>query len=196
MLIREAKQEDEKDIIEICYSSRSLKDFPNTDREVFALKWALYYLRYETDYCFVIEQDSKKIGYILATPNTKKFEKEYPKKIIPQIKKRLSPEHPDYQTSVYFERTSELFPELVKQYPAHLHINLTSACRGKGIGSKLMEKLEEKLKKAKIPGIHLGVMENNTPALNFYKKHGFEIKYRLFLGENIGYTLFMGKSLL
>ena len=49
--------------------------------------------------------------------------------------------------------------------------------RGKKIGSKLIKKYEEYLKKSKIKYIRLGVSIRNKKALDFYHKLGFDIYY-------------------
>ena len=61
--------------------------------------------------------------------------------------------------------------------PSIIHINyffINENYRSNGIGSKLLKELESKVKGCK--ELELLVNKNNTRALNFYKKNGFEIE--------------------
>ena len=48
--------------------------------------------------------------------------------------------------------------------------------QGRGIGSKILERLIETLKKEKIEKISLHARKKNEKAINFYQKFGFKIK--------------------
>jgi GNAT superfamily N-acetyltransferase len=117
-----------------------------------------------------------------------------------------------------------LFDDLYERYPAHLHINLTAASRGRGLGSELISALEDRLtgrvalaevtdrggsepsqraaSPAAIPapGLHL-VTAAGARNTRFYRKNGFVDEYPRRLGaaaESAGagpVLLFMGKRL-
>ena len=55
------------------------------------------------------------------------------------------------------------------------YIIVSNNYRRQGIGSKLLEYLIDYCKKKNISNITLEVNENNIPAINLYKKYGFEI---------------------
>lgn len=194
MIIRQAQLEDEKAIVDICFETRAenLKD--HTDKELFALRWALYYLRYETPFCFVAEENGRVIGYILSTPDTAAQEKGYEEKILPLIKEKISPSDPNYGLYTAVENTPGVIGDFLKKYPAHLHINLTPLCQGKGIGSMLMNMMEDNLKKRGINGVFLGVGESNKAAIRFYNKHHYTEFFKKDYGENNG-VVYMGKEL-
>ncbi len=66
-----------------------------------------------------------------------------------------------------------------REEPSITHINyffINKNYRSKGIGSKLLKKLENEVKKCK--ELELLVNKNNIGALSFYKKNGFNIKKR------------------
>jgi GNAT superfamily N-acetyltransferase len=67
--------------------------------------------------------------------------------------------------------TGELLDE---RWPAHLHINLLPAARGTGLGRRLMESWLEQLRQAGSAGCHLGTILENTRAVTFFEKMGFE----------------------
>lgn len=194
MIIRKYKEKDEKEIINICFETRSsdLQDLEN--REVFGLRWAQSYLKFYPEFCFVAVENEEVIGYILSAPDTKEQEDVYIKNIIPIIKSKISQDYKYYEMFTAFIPENDLLGDKLDSYPAHLHINLTEKCRHKGIGSKLMSAMENNLKDKGVEAVHLGVMKDNRAAYNFYKKHGYKtITEHDFGNESIG--CFMGKVL-
>lgn len=192
--IRKYKPDDRGSIIDICYETRDKSLNKLKNRELFALRWALCYTDYFPGYAFVAEEDGKVIGYILSTPDTLLQEKYHTQRIIPRIKKIISPDNELFNLFTSFIPVTQMAGDILNEYPAHLHINLTSQCRHKGVGTRLMEAMEENLKMAGIKGIHLGVMKDNRNAVNFYNKHNFQLLIEYDFGENsIGY--FMTKKI-
>ena len=63
----------------------------------------------------------------------------------------------------------------LRQYPAHLHINLDSNWRGFGIGRRLIEAYLEQLSQQGISGVHLNTTDRNEAACRLYEKMGFKI---------------------
>ena len=77
---------------------------------------------------------------------------------------------------------SEEPPDINEKYPAHLHIDILEYYQHKGIGSKLMKKFIDQMKKLGVRGIHLGTSEGNYKAVPFYKKWGFNIIHKEIYG--------------
>jgi ribosomal protein S18 acetylase RimI-like enzyme len=67
--------------------------------------------------------------------------------------------------------------EINIEYPAHLHIDILNEYQRQGIGSRLIQKLENHLKKNQIKGVHLGTSSKNVKAIRFYNKMGFSQIY-------------------
>lgn len=65
-----------------------------------------------------------------------------------------------------------IFDDLYDLFPAHLHINLTAASRGRGVGSRLIGELEQRLRQAGTPGLHL-VTTVGKRNVRFYERNGF-----------------------
>jgi ribosomal protein S18 acetylase RimI-like enzyme len=85
-----------------------------------------------------------------------------------------------------------LFEDMFVLYPAHLHINFHPDCRGRGLGSKLIEHYCEILRSEKIKGLHL-VTSPEAKNVNFYLKLNFlDQKARVFGKSQL---LFMGLKL-
>ena len=64
--------------------------------------------------------------------------------------------------------------EVVRDYPAHLHIDLLERARGQGLGRLLIERLLADLRARGVRGVHLDVAVDNTNAAAFYRHLGFQ----------------------
>ena len=60
-------------------------------------------------------------------------------------------------------------------YPAHLHINVDSAWRGRGLGQRLMEAYLQQLRGLGVPGVYLETTSLNEAACRLYEKMGFRL---------------------
>jgi ribosomal protein S18 acetylase RimI-like enzyme len=65
--------------------------------------------------------------------------------------------------------------EYLDEYPSHAHINLVPEMQGKGWGKKLMQAMEDSLRSAGSPGVHLILSSKNLNALAFYQAVGYHI---------------------
>jgi GNAT superfamily N-acetyltransferase len=63
----------------------------------------------------------------------------------------------------------------LKQYPAHLHINLAAEWRGYGLGQRLMQAYLAQLKQLGVRGVHLGTTSINEIACHMYERTGFHL---------------------
>lgn len=88
-----------------------------------------------------------------------------------------------------------IFDDLYTSYPAHLHINLTAASRGLGLGGRLVESLSSAVAAAGAGGIHL-VTSPGARNVSFYRRQGFidAVERTLPTGGGQGVPLlFLGK---
>jgi ribosomal protein S18 acetylase RimI-like enzyme len=60
-------------------------------------------------------------------------------------------------------------------YPAHLHINVDSAWRGRGLGQQLMEAYLQQLRGLGVQGVYLETTSLNEAACRLYEKMGFHL---------------------
>ncbi|MHA1315813.1 MAG: GNAT family N-acetyltransferase [Candidatus Helarchaeota archaeon] len=65
--------------------------------------------------------------------------------------------------------------DIVRKYPAHLHIDILEGYQRQGIGSRLINAFLEHVKKSGVKGVHLGTSTKNYKAVPFYLKHGFKV---------------------
>ncbi len=63
--------------------------------------------------------------------------------------------------------------EWIKEYPAHLHLNLEEDFRGAGAGTALLKSFLSQCQAEKIPGVHLATRGDNGSAHKFFSKNGF-----------------------
>lgn len=129
-----------------------------------------YYTRETTEHCFVLADDENKaVGYILCAPNPKKYKRGFVKHEAKAILKlNLA-----WGTAAYASAFANKRYE--KQYPAHMHIDILPEYQGQGWGTELVQALFAQLKEEKVCGLMLGVAADNTRAIAFYKKQGFEV---------------------
>ena len=60
------------------------------------------------------------------------------------------------------------------RWPAHLHINVMPQVRGTGAGAALMTRWFERLRESGSRGCHLQTLVENTRAVSFFERMGFE----------------------
>jgi ribosomal protein S18 acetylase RimI-like enzyme len=60
------------------------------------------------------------------------------------------------------------------RWPAHLHIDLVPPARGRGVGTALMNRWFDRLRETDSPGCHLQTLVENTRAVRFFERMGFE----------------------
>ncbi|MFF8767302.1 GNAT family N-acetyltransferase [Nocardiopsis dassonvillei] len=60
------------------------------------------------------------------------------------------------------------------RWPAHLHVNVESRARGTGVGAALVREWQERLREQGSRGCHLQTLVENTGAVRFFARAGFE----------------------
>ena len=83
-------------------------------------------------------------------------------------------------------------PPVLALYPSHAHIDLLPEARGKGVGSRMMHHMMERLAARESEGLHLQVNPKNFDAQAFYRKLGFTVVSSRDLPDD---TLFMARRL-
>jgi ribosomal protein S18 acetylase RimI-like enzyme len=132
------------------------------------------YVTLEPSTAWVVEQDARPVGYLVAALDTAAFADSWRSHWSPVFAARHARIADDPQEQ--WLRDSGYDPDWmlgpqVEAYPAHLHIDLLPAAQGSGWGRALMRELGRAA--AGVPGIHLGVARQNLAALAFYQRLGF-----------------------
>lgn len=189
ILIRKCEKSDMSAIMNICYKTgymgedlTGLNQFD--DPILFSYLFCYYYVRYETQNCFVaVDSEKSQIaGYIIGTRNTKKQKKALFLKMGWRIIFRLlgttAWRHPEtIKTVLYFVKNlqpEEAMNQIYDEYPAHLHINILKEYQRMGIGEKLLTAFEGNIRND-VKGIHLHTTSHNSKAIPFYHKMGYSV---------------------
>jgi GNAT superfamily N-acetyltransferase len=119
-------------------------------RTAFHDLWLGQYLRHEPHLCHVaLDTDGAVLGYLVGCL------------IDPAASERFA-------MLSYFQA----FAAACRRFPAHLHLNLTAAARGQGLGPRLIDAFAADVGAAGLPGLHVvtGAAMRNV---GFYERNGF-----------------------
>lgn len=147
------------------------------ERAAFQWRYFGYYAVHAPRFFFVALTDHpgpQVLGYICGVADTREHEELY----------RVAAHVP-------------IFDDLYATYPAHLHINLTAASRGLGLGGRLVETLSSEVAAAGAAGLHL-VTSPAARNVSFYRRQGFAhaVERTLPIGDEQDVALlFMGRRM-
>ncbi|KFZ23855.1 hypothetical protein V502_01666 [Pseudogymnoascus sp. VKM F-4520 (FW-2644)] len=137
---------------------------------IFALPYVLLY----PEYTFVLDSGSGDcVGYCLAVPCTATYLQRYKSEYLPTLDRTRYPSPPPIPGLVAGNEI-ERWPDLLEDYPAHLHIDILPDFQAMGGGRRLMAELMKKLNADRVRGIHLMKPGENKGAEIFYGHVGFE----------------------
>lgn len=155
----------------IFFESSIKKKFANAEEKAhFRFKYLDWYIKNHPELFFIAIDGDKNIqGYICGAPDT-------------AAESELSSLHPWFS----------LFSHLFLHYPAHLHINCAENARGVGLGTALLNVLENTLQSKQILGVHL-VTSPEARNVGFYDRNGYKFSQTVVWKD--APLLFMGKSL-
>jgi len=153
-----------------------------SDREIAADLLTRYYTDFEPESAWVAEMDGAITGYIIGSVRPMYYDaitmwRIYPSAFIralfrnPQSRADIWSLARPALTAVFSE--SGVSAKILKDFPAHLHINLRPESRGNHIGRKLVEKFEDHVTKSGLKGIHARVREDNAGGRHFFESLGF-----------------------
>ena len=154
------------------------------DDDLWAEIFVLPYAARHPEFAFVVEaDDGRVVGYVVGAPDSAAFEDWFATEWWPRFADRWPrPETDPVPVSVSrqdgivryaYARRGGAQP-FGDEYPAHLHIDLLPETQGQGLGRRLIETLEDALRQAGVPGLHLVASAENTGAIAFYPRVGFE----------------------
>lgn len=145
-----------------------------------------YYIEQEPESCFVVtDQSDEAKGYILCVKDYDRYKEIFKEKYLNTW---------NLATLIMGNFAMKSIKDYVKEYPAHLHIDLLPECQGQGYGRKLIEVLVAHLKERGINGLMLHVSMKNEGAITFYKRCGFKALYADKHDMLMGMKLFLDKE--
>jgi GNAT superfamily N-acetyltransferase len=157
-------------IDEIFFESSGRGPSPEPDRETFRERRLGRFLHGNDIVLLAADVDENVIGYLVGALR--------------------NPAEQDRFADISYFRAE--FSTLCRQYPAHLHINLSPAHRGQGLGSRLIETFAGIARDAGAPGLHV-VTGKELRNVRFYLRCGFVP--RGYAPRNGGEIVFLGRRL-
>ncbi len=181
-VLRQYRPNDHDAVFEICLrtgasgdDSSGLLRYPDLLGHVYAGP----YVTLESELAFVVEDHQGVAGYILGAADTVAFAERLEREWWPHLRRR----YPTWRTDADATLDDLLIalmhtpvpasPDVVADYPSHLHIDLLPRLQGQGWGRRLVDTLAERLRTAGSRGLHLDVATDNTRAHAFYRRVGF-----------------------
>ena len=187
MRIRPFRPGDEPALADICLKTADagadatgLLDDDDLWAEIFVLPYAARH----PEFAFVVETDDERVvGYVVGAPDSAAFEDWFQTEWWPRFAERwpkpqgdplpMSVSRQDGIVRYAYARRGGAQP-FGDAYPAHLHIDLLPETQGQGLGRRLIETLEAALRDAGVRGLHLVASADNTGAIAFYPRVGFD----------------------
>lgn len=150
------------------------------DDDIWAAVFVLPYALRHPDLAFVVaDADDRPVGYVVGTDDTRAFEDWFARDWWPRAGSRWPrPAADDTSrqagTLRYAAGRRAGAEPYGDRHPAHLHIDLLPEAQGRGWGRRLIERLSDELRGRGVTGLHLVASADNTAALAFYDRIGFE----------------------
>lgn len=166
--IRNFQEKDREAVREICIKTAPEEAVrKEIGRKYILSMYCDYYIDCCCEYCFVAaDENDGAVGYIFCAPSYKAYSRDFRKYI-----KRIFLFSFTRGISAFFE--SKISGRFMPDYPAHMHIDILDGYQRMGVGTRLVDKLREKLRSENIPGVMLVVGAGNKKGRSFYKKYGF-----------------------
>jgi ribosomal protein S18 acetylase RimI-like enzyme len=137
------------------------------------------YLELEPRLAFVLEEGGRAVGYVLGTADTPAFVEAWRARWLPRVAGRHPrPAEPpltaDDRLIATLHHPERMLARELAPHPAHLHVDLLPQAQGAGYGRRLVETFLAAAAAAGAPSVHLGTGNDNTRALRFYERLGFQ----------------------
>jgi GNAT superfamily N-acetyltransferase len=155
--------------------------------------WVGPYEKLCPEWSYVADGSGGRMGYLTGCPDTRSFNRR--KKLLFDLplylRCRAGAFVPNADRARFEARFAgrEVSPDdtfdprmteaVIREFPAHLHVNLEASARGSGLGRRLIDRFREDLAAIGVRGVHLTCGDKPLP---FYRKVGFaeidRIEYR------------------
>ena len=154
------------------------------DRRLFIDAFMRPYTTHCAATCWVAEADGHVIGYLTGCLDTATFGPALQRALLHAAGRLLAGRYRVGRRTLragigYLREVASRRPQAdLAAYPAHLHINLSAAYRGQGIGRRLMLAYLDQCRAAGAPGVHLSTSDHNVAAVQMYRALGFSVLHR------------------
>jgi len=135
----------------------------------------------EPQLAFVVEDQESVAGFAVGTVDTMAWEEKLEQLWWPSLRRQyaMPPETDaerwthDQRRIVMIHRPMHTPPAIALKYPAHLHLNILPRLRGRGVGSRLVDRWLTAAGKYGGTATHVGINRANVGAVRFWDKMGF-----------------------
>lgn len=193
--VRQALDADWMRIGEICrITSLEGTAMPSEKHSFFEGIWVEPYRRLSPELTFVAVDRGRVAGYLTGCHDTAAFKTQRRWRVELPLGLRYLPEAIAGRSDVRShwlrllglkKSPEDSFPRdlrarLAAEFPAHLHINVDPQFQSRGIGSLLIRRYEDELRRRGAPGVHLFCGQK---PVSFYQRQGFSILERMTLAS-------------
>lgn len=164
----------------ICHKVGNKGAGPDDDPGIIGHVYVGPYAKLAPELAYVAEDDEGVCGYILGALDSKRHFERYVDEWLPVIC-ALHAEPTGEEDG--WSRTEQILSELhnpeffappqLAKYPSHLHIDLLPRAQGKGLGTRMISHMIERLQELGSRGVHLEMEADNRDAQRFFKRNGF-----------------------
>lgn len=171
MTIRPYQKKDFRYVQDICMAtSRFSEEDTPSNRALLCAMFCDYYLDNQSDYCFVAVNDNDEpVGYVLCVVDLDDYQEKMNELYLPLVRKVSSK---DYYHFIAEAKVAERY--IRYGYTSHLHIDILPEYQRQGLGTQLIQALENKLREMFVEGIYLICGQKNEGARAFYESCGYE----------------------
>lgn len=184
LVLRQATGADHDALCDICLKTGDAGQDATAredDPMLLGLVYAVPYQLFEPELAFVVEGASGICGYLLGARDTAEFNQRLNAEWYPQLRQSVRDpgalsagwQGSDHVRDMIHRPQTEATVALRRAYPSHGHIDLLPSIQGRGVGTRAMQFLMQRLAACGSPGMHLEVHPRNLPAQNLYRKLGF-----------------------
>jgi len=153
------------------------------DRNVFLDAFYAYYIDLEPEHAWVACSEDVVVGFLTGCVDARVHGRKFQRFILPRLignllrgKYRFGKRSYGYLAGLMGGLLRGESPHAdLESYPAHLHINVDSAWRGRGLGQRLMETYLQQLRELGVQGVYLETTSLNEAACRLYEKMGFRL---------------------
>jgi len=185
MKLRPVEAGDESGLANVCLKTGDAgKDATALyqDTTLLAQIYALPYVSVSGGFGYVAEDDEGICGYVVGAADTAAFETALEAEWWPQLRSRypfantqFAAGFLDDQRVQFIHHPVKASPDLLLDFPAHIHMNVLPRTQGKGVGTRLLSLFLDNLKDQGASGVHAGVAPSNSDGLAFWTAKGLGI---------------------
>ena len=143
--------------------------------------YAAPYALLEPDFALVVNDDYGVAGFALGTPDTAAWTQRLESEWWPSLRAiyedpgdiSLLERSADQRRALMIHRPVSPPGQIMRRYPAHLHLNLAPRIQGRGVGRRLFSEWMAKAAGRGVTATHIGANRANHRAIDFWSRQGF-----------------------